>query len=200
MKKILFLMVLLFFQITGCQSILKMHYGITDPKAESAESLTRFLKKHHYPVENFYVFKDSTSYIKMVKDPHLKKYILSTMIINPDFKKIATDSARCQWSGGYFVDHLKKDTVYQFDTFIDIEKLFSEIVAVPDPSTKLPVRGEFDFLVINTWAKFIGKMNERLFETIPSAQKRKDLRILVINLNVDIQKSWNMTKSRIKKL
>jgi hypothetical protein len=200
MKKMLCFSVLIFLLFNGCTSLVKLYYGITDPKAESPESLTRFLKRHHYPVETFFVFRDSASYLRMVKDPHLKKYILSTMIIDPDFKKIATDSSRCQWSGGYLIDHLKRDTVYPVETLLDIEKLFSEIVAVPDPSTKLPARGEFDFLVINTWAKFIGKMNERLFETIPSARKRKDLRILVINLNVDIQKSWNMTKSRIKKL
>jgi hypothetical protein len=104
-SQLLWFSLLFLFLFTGCKSFVKLRYGVTNPKVETTESLTKFLKKHHYPVESFYVFKDSTSYLKILKDPVLKHTLFTTIIINEDFKKIATDSSRCQWSGGYFVEH-----------------------------------------------------------------------------------------------
>jgi hypothetical protein len=197
MKQLLWFSIVLSFLFMGCVPLVKLHYGITEPKPETSESLIKFLRKHHYPVTNFYIFKDSTGYLSMLRNPVFKKNLLTTMIIDKDFHKITIDTVHCQWSGGYFVNRLKKDTIYQLEPLLDVEKLLSMLILFPDSSIKIPVKGEFDFLVINTWGKFIGKVNERLFATIPAAENRKDLRIIIVNLNIDLQKSWKLTKDQM---
>jgi hypothetical protein len=183
--------------LVGCASLVKLHYGITQPKIETPQSLTRFLRVHHYPLKNFYIFKDTFDYITMLKNPVYKKNVLNTIIVDKDFQKITIDTVHCQWSGGYFVNRLNKDTLYLQEPSLDVRKLLSMIISIPDSLTPSLSKGDFDFIVINIWAKFIGKMNERLFATIPVAEKRKDLKIVFINLNIDIQKSWNIPKDRI---
>jgi hypothetical protein len=197
MKQFLWFSIVLSFFCIGCVPLVKLHYGITEPKPETPESLIKFLRKHHYPVTNLYVFKDSTGYLSMLRNPVFKKNILTTMIIDKEFHKITIDTVHCQWSGGYFVNRLKKDTTYQLDSLLEVKKLLSMLTLIPDSSIKIPAKGEFDYLVINTWAKFIGKINERLFATIPAAEKRTDLRIIIVNLNIDFQKSWKLTKDQM---
>ena len=50
--------------------------------------------------------------------------------------------------------------------------------------------------VIITWAKFIGKMNERLFVVSESVKDNKNAKIRLILLNSDMQKSWNLNESQ----
>ena len=64
---------------------------------------------------------------------------------------------------------------------------------MPTPEVK---PGDFDFIVVNTWAKFLGKYNERLFLVNETVKKRTDLKILMINLNIDMQKSWNLSEDQ----
>jgi hypothetical protein len=110
---------------------------------------------------------------------------------------LAIDTTHCQWSGGYFVRRLKIDSSYTIDPSLNVRWLLSKIISTSDLTGFDASTHDFDFIVINTWGKFLGKMNERLFATLSCVKERKDLRIKVINLNCDIQKSWNVSKDNM---
>ena len=194
MKKLTLFTALLCIWFSSCVPIIKIQYGICQPKQETCESIFNFLVNNHYPLSGQYIFKDSTSCFEMYRKH--KKVLLTTIIVNKNYQVITIDTTHCQWSGGYFVRRLKKDTTYAIDSSLDVRWLLSNIISTPD-STGISSKDDFDFLVINTWGKFIGKMNERLFATISSVKERKDIRIKVINLNCDVQKSWNVSKDNM---
>ena len=178
--------------MSSCLPVVKMHYGIKQPKNETSHSIFEYLVDHYYPLCSQYIFKDSASFFEMYKEH--KKTVLTTIIVDKNYKMIAPDTTKCQWSGGYFVRRLKTDTIYATDSSLDVRSLLSKIISTADSTSVNFAKDDFDFLVINTWGKFLGKYNERLFATSEEVKKRKDLRIKVINLNLDMQKSWNIQK------
>jgi hypothetical protein len=193
--------ILLFIGILeSCAPIVKLSYGISNPKMESPQSLTRFLEKKRYPLDNQYQIKDSSSYIRIMNDSVFHTLLFRTLIFTGDLKLIEIDTTHCQWSGGYAVERLKKDTVYSINDSISLTGITSFIMPLFDTSGHVDTRkGAYDFIVVNTWAKFIGRLNERIFLSVESVKKREDLKILVINLNLDMQESWHLDKEhRIK--
>jgi hypothetical protein len=193
--------ILLFVAILeSCAPIVKLSYGISKPKMESPQSLNRFLVKKRYPIDNQYLIVDSSSYIRLMDDSVFHTLLFRTLVFTGDFRLIEIDTTHCQWSGGYAVERLKKDTVYPVNESISLFAITSFIRPLFDTSGYSDIRkGGYDFIVVNTWAKFIGRLNERIFLSVESVKQRTDLNILVINLNLDMQESWHLEKvHRIK--
>ncbi len=186
--------------MAACTPVVKLKYGITKPKDQTPASIVKYLTKHDYPLNNQFILKDSAAFIMLMKDSAFMKMVLRTNLFQGDFQRIVEDTSKCQWSGGYFIRHLKADSSYEVAASFPFDSLFALLRPLFD-TTALPVvkKGDFDFIVLNTWAMFIGTMNERLFATVEPAKERSDLKILVLNLNLDMQDEWALKDdNRIK--
>lgn len=197
MKKILFFLVLSIALMESCVPIAKLTFGIRNPKEETPESLKDFLLKNGYPEENVYQLRDSSAFLALANDTIFRKLMFETIFFTGDFRRIKPDTAHCQWSGGYLLKQLKKDSAYQLTDNLSFSKFNSMIMPMFDSLGRFEInKGEYDFIVLNTWAKFIGKMNKRIFCLNEVSQTRPDLKLLVINLNMDMQKSWKLNKDQ----
>lgn len=190
MKPVIYLLLLLLITASGCKQVLLLRYGIHQPREETPESILRFMEKRDYPNENTFLFRDSSSFFACMRDSVFRSNVLGTLFFSPqglldDYK----DTARCQWSGGYFVQNLKPDTLYHADTSYTLQKLMT-FTRPLNERTRIDTAGA-DFVVFVTWASFLGSYNDRLFAIRESIRENTEVRVKPVFLCIDLQKSWN---------
>ena len=197
MKKLSFCLIILSIFFSGCKQLIYWKYGIKNPKPETPESILGFIKKWKQDSQETYIFKDSSAFFRYMNDPVYKKNLLGSMFYNEkglliNFK----DSTKCQWSAGYFVSRLRADTLYQTDTTYKYQEILADLIPVRAPDSPVRHDSSYDYTVIITWAKYLGKYNERLFVASESVNENNKAKIRLILLNIDMQKSWNLRKDQ----
>jgi hypothetical protein len=197
MKRQLFLLLLSICIFAGCKQIVIWKYGIRSPKMETPGSITDYAKKQGQNPDNIWLFTDSVAFARFNKDSLFRKSYFGALVFNRQGLVINfKDTASCQWSVANSVRKLKRDSVYEIDTSRTCRGLMSSLV----PLTGILIHPndveEYDYTVVYTWAKYIGKLNERLFEISEAARNNSSASIRVISLNVDMQKSWNLRKDQ----
>jgi hypothetical protein len=182
---------------SSCKQFIMLRYGIKKPKIETPESILAYSEKFGLDPNNVYVFKDTISYFQILRDSVFKKNALSTIFFNRSgYLIFDKKNNSCQWSGGAFLNHYVKDSVYSIDTTHQINSLFQKIIPLKSEE-KHQGTEDYDLTVVSIWAKFIGKYNERLFCVSEVAQTRQDLNIRFVFLNVDMLKEWNLKKEQM---
>jgi hypothetical protein len=184
---------LLILALAGCKTYMHFKYGLTQPKEETPETLMTFTEKQHFPTENLYMFSDSASYNRAIKNPMFRKYLVNHMIFDHEGILLQRDTMQCQWSGYDKVKSLKTDSVYE--TCKDLQ--LSTILPHIQPIGKISMSGDSvtnpDFTIVVTWAKFLGTYNSRLFVLSEAVALNTTARIKIVWLNVDMQQSWKLT-------
>ena len=136
-----------------------------------------------------------------MSDSVLKSLLASPIFFRSDLKRMARDTTHCQWSGGAQVQNLKKDTTYTCYDELNFSDIWPYIKPLSDTVVKPVVNpGDYDFILVYTWARFLGKFNERILNVSDDIENRPDLKILLVYLNFDMQKSWNLSKDQRYKL
>ena len=190
------LLTLFVLSFTSCVTIVKWRYGITNPREETPEKLLIFLKKHRFPNSCIYIFNDSASYFQSIKNSVFRKHLLSNLIFDCNGSPLQRDTTQCQWSGFDVIKGLNPDSVYQKLTGLQLGEILDHIHPIGSDAGSDTTMNHPDFTVIITWAKFLGSFNSRLFELSDAVKQNKTARIRIIWLNIDIQKSWNLTSDQ----
>jgi hypothetical protein len=196
MKPRHFMLCMLLLILCSCVTIVKWKYGIKNPREETPEKLMSFLEKHQYPDSCMFMFGDTLSYFRCMRNPVFRKNLLSHMIFDSNGSLLLHDTAKCQWSGFGIIKALNPDSAYLMQKGLQLRDILNSVCPIgifsgPDTTLRHP-----DFTVVVTWAKFLGKYNARLFELSDAIEQNTSARIRLIWLNIDMQKSWNLTKEQ----
>jgi hypothetical protein len=189
-------MMLLLLQSPACKTYVHFKYGLTEPGEESPEKLMDFLEKHHFPTENQYLFSDSASYTRAIKNSLFMKYFLNNLIFDRNGTLLQRDTAQCQWSGYEKIKSLNPDSIYEKSNDLKLNQILSLVKECGNNAVLNEASIEPDFTIIVTWAKFLGDYNSRLFVLSDAVNLNKTARIRLIWLNIDMQESWNLTKDQ----
>ena len=188
--------IILLLCLSSCVMIVKWKYGITNPKEETTEKLISFLEKHKYPTSEMYIFSDSSSYFKTVRNREFRKNMLSHLVFDHSGLLLWRDTSKCQWSGYDLIKTLSKDSSYKKDTGLNLDQILGHICPFGKSAEKDSIVNNPDFTVIVTWAKFLGEYNYRLFVLSGAVKENKAASIRLIWLNVDMQENWHLTKQQ----
>ncbi|MBM3403756.1 MAG: hypothetical protein FJY10_02560 [Bacteroidetes bacterium] len=202
MKNVTFVLIIcLVITLAGCKQIIYRKYGMHDPREETTETLRAFLAEKSYPRHHNYIFADSVSYLNYLWDSLAHKQIISTTIYSQKglLSKI-WDPNKCQWSGGYYISHLKNDTVYEVDSTHKIQALVKHLIPLFDFQEDIFDPDSWDFIALVTWGKFLGQYNERQFIVEEVARQNTKAKVVVFFLNIDMQKEWNLSESNRLKI
>jgi hypothetical protein len=181
----------------GCKQMVIWRYGIRSPRMETPQSITDYARKQGQDPDNVWLFSDSAAFAKFNRDTLYRKSYFGALVFSRQGLVINfKDTATCQWSVANAVREMKKDSLYRIDKSRKYEDLMSSLVPLTGISFLSKDMKEYDYTVIFTWAKYIGKLNERLFEITEAARNNSNANIRVIALNVDMQKSWNLRKDQ----
>ncbi len=181
---------------SGCVTIVKWKYGITNPREQTPEKLHAFLKKHKYPDTCQFVFTDSSAYFHRMRDSVFKKHLFSNMIFDRQGSLLQSDPSKCQWSGFEVVKSLNKDSAYPKSPGPSLAGLLDQIEPFGPEISQVSFVKDPDFTVIVTWALFLGTYNARLFELSEAVAQNPGARIRLVWINMDMQERWNLTKNQ----
>ena len=195
MKKNLLLLLLILNLASGCKQITIWKYGIRSPKTETPESILDYALKNGQNPENIFLFRDSSGFFSFFRDSLYKTSYFSAIVFDKNERLINfKDTSKCQWTTANEVGKLKKDTIYPSFLTHRLDSVIS--LLKPLGIDTAGSAEDYDFTVIFTWAKYIGQLNNRLFSIQDASAKNKNARIRVISLNLDMQKSWGLTKEQ----
>lgn len=195
MKKLLIITFVFMMALTGCRQIIYWKYGMHEPKQETPESIRAFLKEMNQPLTNQYIFPDSTSYLRFVWDTLISHKMFRTLIFNDaGYLSRLVDGSSCQWSGGKYILGLKRDTLYYADTAQRYQTLIKKLVPLDGATAEANDSLPYDFTLIVTWGKFIGRYNERLFVNDIAIAQNTHARIRILYINIDMQESWKLNE------
>ena len=138
------------------------------------------------------MFQDSGSYLQSLKDEHFRANVLSHMIFDKHGQLLVRDTTKCQWAGGGMIRTLHPDSTFATTKEVDLDGIIRVIIPFGSGNRYQGQEKPFDFTVVVTWAKFIGRYNYRLFDLEKAIEENKHARIRLIWLNIDMQKSWHL--------
>jgi hypothetical protein len=200
MKTQLFLVTLSLIAFSSCKMLIMKSQGIRNPKEETPESLISFLEKRNGPLENNFIFKDSASWLYFSMHPRIHKEVIGTFLFNEHGLILnIKDSTKCQWSGINAISELHPDSTYNIDSTLKIQYIESLLLPLIPGLCKTQEKNS-NFTVMMTWARFIGKLNDRIFlaRDIVADNPNKNIRLIFINL--DMQKSWHLNPDQKVKI
>jgi hypothetical protein len=181
----------------SCRQIVKMRYGVREPREETPASITGFLKKMGQPAGSCFLFRDSASFCRYIKNPVFRENLLGSFFFNSKGLIIHhKDTTKCRWSATTFINNLSSDTLYQVDTTFRFKELFSHLSPLITGDTVKMSAEDYDFMIVITWAIFAGKLNERLFYADEAATGNPRIRARVLFLNVDMQRDWKLPQDK----
>lgn len=176
----------------SCNEILLMKDGIRQPGEESPATILAFMKKMGYPNENIFIFKDSSSFYTCMRDSVFIHHVFGVLLFSPGrFLIHPIDTLRNSFQGLNAINHLQGDTIYKADPTYSLQWLMHSLIPLND-STRMDTANT-DFIVVVTWATFLGRLNERLFSLGETLRGNKEVTVKLLFLCIDVQKTWKMT-------
>ena len=186
------LITLLCILFVSCNQILVMRYGIRQPREETPETILKFMGKMDYLNENIFIFKDSSAFYACMRDSIFLGNLLGTLFFSPQGVLAGyTDTLKCQWPGESFVQNLHSNTLPQANTGYTLQNLITSMVPLND-ATRIDTANA-RYIVVVTWATFLGNYNERLFSIRDVIRQNAELEVKPVFLCIDVQKEWNLT-------
>jgi hypothetical protein len=188
-------MIILMLAAGGCVTIVKWHYGITNPKEETPERLERFLSRHHYPDTCQYLFSDTASFFSTLRNPLFRKGFPGHLLFDATGALIRKDTSKCQWSGYEIIRSLRRDSACTRSEGLHLADITCHIRTFGADSLKRHDTAA-DYTVVVTWARFLGTYNERLFDLSNAVRENSHARIRLLLLNMDMQENWNLRRGQ----
>ena len=154
-----------------------MRYGIRQPRLETPGSILEFARKMGYPVDNIFLFRDSASLIRSLKDPVFSRNLFRALSF--------TEDGWCRLNVPW------TDTSYRYQTIMS-----SLISLSPDQPMDTLTKG---LTVVITWATFLGRYNDRLFALPERFGAKRSMTTRFLFVCIDIQKSWKLVDKHMLK-
>ena len=200
MKRIILLFI--FFALTSCKYLYLKKMGVTKPKIETVQTIEKYLKKQNINSENLMFAKNSESFDSLRK---LHITIQDAYFFNKKgyFVPYKKDANECRGQLEPFIADLKNFDKKPIDTTLTISKLNNLIV--DKNNNPLPLN-QFNNKIITVlpFAKYAGRINDKYtfdwIDVIDKVKKENKLPIVVILLDLDILKSWNVDQIHSKLL
>jgi hypothetical protein len=178
--------------ITGCKSLLHLKYGMKQPMEETQQSLQTFLEKHHFPLNDQYILRDSSAFIRLMQNKTFNKRALGYFIFNSEGDLLGRDSLKCQWATYVEIAELHPDSSYHLEPGLNVDNILGSIVPLVNTDSFTRVATNSKFTVVVTWAKYLGKINQQLFGFDKALLANQTTSIRWIWLNMDMQQSWGL--------
>ncbi len=185
--KLLIISLLIF--ASSCTSVIRIMYGIKNPKPENQNTITEYLFKNNLNTDNVFVL-DEKSHKKTSKNIGLPDFY----IFNSEGMSIIFDSDKnCPAIGPEIIEKLNLNDNYDLDTGLNLSDIIKNLRYLNGESAELSFSENYDFYIIIYWAKFIGKLNKKnvaVWEN--AANNNNEAQIKILKINMDIQEFWEI--------
>lgn len=189
MKTYKFLLLLVFFFVlTGCKTVMMKYYGASNPKLETNKTIEKYLHKKNIDTSTFYKVKDFKSFLAFSNNIMTPNGFFFNK--NGYFVDYNQTPKQCNANVGQFILDLK--TINQEENKTKNLKDVMPYLCDKNGNALLFEEG-YNVYVLISWARFAGKLNdEKAFEWFDLIKKSdfQNLKAKYYLVNVDIQENW----------
>jgi hypothetical protein len=175
---------------SSCKTIMMKMNGVTNPRLVTESQTISYLNRKGFTnLNSYFVCRDSLSEFKII---NMIKAIPETNFFNNKGELLVYGDSICPGLAAQFSRSLIKEGKYRVNSAYSFGNLMKLIRPVEDGKGTVPAN--IDYIVVFYWAKFVGNINDNVFELGKELNKNKDLKIHYVFVNVDFLKSWGMKK------
>lgn len=184
-----FLSISILVVFSGCQPVVKLLYGIRNPKVENQESLTKYMVKKDIRIENTY----TTTFEQFPNAlDRIKKTLPEVLIFNQQGDNIPYgEEWACNASAFSFIEQLRTDSAYSTNEEIVLSSALKGLAGLDGTPVELKDSENHDFTILIYWARYVGKLNKNhVNEWEKQAFQNQSAKLRVIKVNMDFQQHW----------
>lgn len=184
-----FLFVLACALVSSCSGVMKVAYGIRNPKVENAESIQHAISKLELQESDNYAY-DFDAFRR--NQAILKNGIPDVMVFSKTGRFIPYgDEYACNADAFSFIEKLNRKTAYDVNPEITLAGVTAGLTDLHGKPVKVREHGDKDFTVILFWTVYLGRLNKdhvKVWEEQALNNKQADIRVMKINM--DFQEHW----------
>ena len=189
------------FGLLGCQPIIKLFYGVKNPKVENEQTLTKYMSKKDINKDNVYTV-NFDNYQRQLKSIDFK--IPEVLIFNKKGQFIPYgEEYACNASAFNFIENLNKDSIYHSTNKTTLDSTLIGLCDLKGKPKTINTSDSTDYFVFIYWTRWAGKLNKDHVKVWEQQASNNDkVNIKVIKINMDFQEYWgedNLSKIKPKK-
>ena len=189
-------LLILLFTLSSCSLVLRVAFGVKQPKPHSAEYIEKYIKKYglnhfeHYSITE----KGFFDFFNITESHGMKSSINQVIIFNKNGNLILPkDTIKCSGKIDKFMMSFKDTNVNKVLDSVGFVDVFGDSISSFSGSTYLKIEDDKPLFVL-TWASYAGKLNKTntkvWADSIQKMVEQEDIN--AIFLNFDFRKSWKM--------
>jgi hypothetical protein len=189
MRRIEIVLVCSLILMSGCTGALKVMKGVTKPKVETRKSTTRYLgESYKGKIEGIFILKDSASFYKWIAQ--INGLPTALFFDSRGFELVYADSSYCSGKAEEFASSFSPGMQLETSPDITLQMLNEAVAPVAGDSR---IRSDSaDCVLIVCWAKWIGKINNNVWEVAQALEKNSWVCSKIYFINFDFQEEWKM--------
>jgi hypothetical protein len=163
--------------------------GLSRPRFENPESvISYFSSKSNDTGIDIMIAKDSIRFFQLL---YMVRSYPSVDFFNSKVELLEySKTGDCMGKAQKFAASLSPDSDCDIDSSYQIKDVFEKVKSINVKST--PNNVNADFTILFYWAKYLGKMNNSLFEILKTVRENQDINPKIYFINMDFQKEWGM--------
>ena len=187
MKYFVYCLVLVLF--TACNPVVKLLYGVKNPKVENKASIEKFCKEMQFPnVPVFVAGADNFFVKKQLSDGEV--YVFDRKGNFIPYKDPAKPN--CSGPADLFLSYLDTATVYHFEPNFSMDSIEGLVTDFECRRVNIQKNDTTDFYVFITFAKYLGKkyQHQKASVWIDTLQQNTGIRSRLFLINMDPAECW----------
>lgn len=194
MKKIIFLLFLSVCVFSpSCSPIIKLVYGIHQPRVLNKEKIDHFLVKNNLDTTNNVAIKDK-DFLYIINK--IKMTFPEIMVFDKEGKFIMyKEDKTCNASAFKFIDSLNNSKNYPRVDSIELSFFENKFVDLYGKGDVKIMDSNSDYFLLIFWTEWTGKLNkDHTYIWEQNAKKNKNASIKTVKVNCDFQTFWDNTE------
>lgn len=191
------ILILLFFSVLiisqSCSPIIKLVYGIHQPRVLNKEKIDRFLVKNKLDTTNNVAIKDK-DFLYIINK--IKMTFPEIMVFDKGGKFILyKEDKTCNASAFKFIDSLNASKKYPGVDSINLSFFENKFVDLYGRGDVKIMDSTSDYFLLIFWTEWTGKLNkDHTYIWEQKAKNNKNVSINTIKVNCDFQTFWDSTE------
>lgn len=177
---------------TGCKmTVLKVFYGLKNPKTENEKSILKCAKKKELSQDNIYCFNQE-DWIWAINNLSYAKSIPDIMVFDKNGNLLKyREESQCNAQAFSFLLSLTKESQFEYDSLLVMKDLTTKLKDLKGNNVSITENETTDYYVFLFWAVWIGRLNkDHVKEWENDASNNTNCNIEVIKINMDMQEWW----------
>ena len=188
----------LLLSLTACQPMVKIIFGIKQPKPKSEKQLEHQIKKRNLKHAENYSLGSINDFMKVLADDGYRNLegndVFSFNNKGQFLLFIDTLNKSCIPLDHHWINNLSDTALYQplSEDTLNFRKFSNLFHTLDNTPVQRILNPNADYTLIVLWASFVGRWNNQVFRRLEGLDTLRNINVDIIYLNYDLKKTWDL--------